>query len=122
MQRSAGSSSPWPALARSCHLRVRVFSDLFRAAAARMSVLKASTIVRPHRNASPLPLLDHLRVSLFDESADMGERLAPPVVQFLDPRDDQPGRGFAPGRCALFHIVSTPFGCFSILRRSPLSS
>jgi hypothetical protein len=25
--------------------------------------------VRPNRNASPLPLLDHLRVSLFDESA-----------------------------------------------------
>jgi hypothetical protein len=35
----------------------------------------------------------------------MGERLAPPVVQFLDPRVDQPGRGFALGRGALFHIV-----------------
>src|SRR6266699_751462 len=75
------------------------------------------SIVRPNRNASPLPLLDHLRVSLFDESADMGERLAPPVVQFLDPRVDQPRRGFAPDRCALFHIVCTSFGCFSILRR-----
>src|SRR5437016_14171817 len=73
--------------------------------------------VRPNRNASPLPLLDHLRVGLFDESADMGERLAPPVVQFLDPRVDQPRRGFALGRCALFHIVCTSFGCFSILRR-----
>src|SRR5712691_3710053 len=72
------------------------------------------SIVRPNRNASPLPLLDHLRVSLFDESADMGERLAPPVVQFLDPRVDQPRRGFALGRCALFHIVCT---CFSISRR-----
>src|SRR6266853_2072414 len=75
------------------------------------------SIVRPNRNASPLPLLDHLRVSLFDESADMGERLAPPVVQFLDPRVDQPRRGFALGRCALFHFGCTSFGCFSILRR-----
>src|ERR1700730_5208234 len=75
------------------------------------------SIVRPNRNASPLPLLDHLGVSLFDERADMGERLAPPVVQFLDPRVDQPRRGFAFGGCALFHIVGTSFGCFSILRR-----
>src|SRR3981081_3311787 len=76
-----------------------------------------NSIVRPNRNASPLPLLDHLRVSLFDESADMGERLASPVVQFLDPRVDQPRRGFALGRCAPFHTVCTSFGCFSILRR-----
>src|SRR5437762_160980 len=41
----------------------------------------------------------------------------PPVVQFLDPRVDQPRMGFALGRCALFHIVRTSFGCFSILRR-----
>src|SRR6202049_2017855 len=79
------------------------------------------SIVRPNRNASPLPLLDHLRVSLFDESADMGERLAPPVVQFLDPRVDQPRRGFALGRCALFHIVCTSFGCLSMRRyQSPI--
>src|SRR3981081_632745 len=80
------------------------------------------SIVRPNRNASPLPLLDHLRVSLFDESADMGERLAPPVVQFLDSGVDQPRRGFALGRCALFHIVCTSCGCFSILRsyQSPI--
>src|SRR5712671_1260040 len=73
-------------------------------------------IVRPNRNASPLPLLDHLGVSLFDESADVGERLAPPVAQFLDPRVDQPRWGFALrryglfGRCAFFHIVGTSFG------------
>src|ERR1017187_8640163 len=42
------------------------------------------SIVIPNRNASPLPLLDHLRVSLLDESAEMGERLAPPVAQFPD--------------------------------------
>src|SRR3981081_3447249 len=78
------------------------------------------SIVRPNRNA-PLPLLDPLRVSLFDESADMGEHLAPPVVEFLDPRVDQPRRGFALGRCALFHIACTSFGCFSILRTGPRS-
>src|SRR5437879_2618535 len=65
------------------------------------------SIVRPNRNASPLPLLDHFRVGLFDESADMGERLAPPVAQFLDPRVNQPRRGFALGRRALFHIGPT---------------
>src|SRR5664280_1287434 len=75
-----------------------------------------NAVVRPNRNASPLPLLDHLRISLFDESADMGERLAPPVVQLLDPRVDQPRRGFALGRGALFHGVCILFGCFSILR------
>src|SRR6185436_7184516 len=64
-------------------------------------------MVRPDRNASPLPLLDLLRDRLLDESADVGERPAPPVVQLLDPRVDQPGRGFALGRCALFHGVCT---------------
>src|SRR5690349_15624758 len=39
-------------------------------------------IVRPDRNASPLPLLDHFRVRLFDEGTDMRKRLAPPVAQF----------------------------------------
>src|SRR5476649_2531959 len=58
-------------------------------------------VVIPGRNAPPLPLLDHLRDRLFDERADTGERLAPPVAELLDPRVDQPGRGFAPGRCAL---------------------
>src|ERR1017187_2401684 len=55
------------------------------------------SIVIPNRNASPLPLLDHLRISLFDQSPDMGERLAPPVIQFFDPRVDQPRRGLALG-------------------------
>src|ERR1700737_505742 len=69
-------------------------------------------VVRPDRDPRhrirrlpPLPLLDHLRVCLFDESAEMREHLAPPVAQFLNPRLDQPRRGFALGRCALFHIV-----------------
>src|SRR5579862_3629282 len=79
------------------------------------------SIVRPHRNAAPLPLFDHFRVRLLDENADMGESLAPPVVQFLDPRVDQPRGGFALGSCALFHIVCISLGCFSILRRVGLA-
>src|SRR5882724_7763158 len=42
--------------------------------------------VRPHRNPSPLPLLDHFRVGLLDESADPSERLAAPIAQLLDSR------------------------------------
>src|SRR6516162_5250223 len=45
--------------------------------------------VRPHRNPSPLPLLDHFRVGLLDESAQPSECLAPPILQLLDPRIDQ---------------------------------
>jgi hypothetical protein len=73
--------------------------------------------MRPDRNASPLPLLDRLRVGLFDESADIGERLAPPVAQFLDPRGDQPRRGFALGRCAFLSYWLHLIRVFSILRR-----
>src|SRR5215831_16991113 len=40
----------------------------------------------PNRNPSPFPLLDHLRVGLFDENSDPGEHLAPPITQFLDSR------------------------------------
>src|ERR1700733_319975 len=65
------------------------------------------SIMIPNRNASPLPFLDDFGVGLFDERADLGKRLAPPVVQFLDPRVDQPRRGFALGRCALSHVVCT---------------
>jgi hypothetical protein len=85
--------------------------ELFRAAAARISFLKASSSilspsilegstlgesqfhdalvglagadysgVRPNRNASPFPFLDHLGVSRLDEGADAGERFPPPVV------------------------------------------
>jgi hypothetical protein len=37
------------------------------------------------RRLSPLPLLDHVGVGLFDQGAKPGEGLAPPVAQFLDP-------------------------------------
>src|SRR5512140_3741824 len=63
--------------------------------------------MRPHRNAPPLPLLDDLGVGLLDERTDTGERPPPPVVQFPDPRVDQPGRGCALGRGALLHGVRT---------------
>ena len=43
------------------------------------------SVVRPHRNPSPLPLLDHLGVGLLDQCAELGEHLAPPVAQLLDP-------------------------------------
>src|SRR5271169_4165790 len=45
--------------------------------------------VRPHRNPSPFPLLDHFGVGLLDESSEESERLAPPIAQLLDPRIDQ---------------------------------
>src|SRR5262249_8491025 len=43
------------------------------------------SVVRPHRNPSPLPLLDHVGVGLLDQCAELGEHLAPPVAQLLDP-------------------------------------
>src|SRR5207244_13005539 len=42
--------------------------------------------LRPHRNPSPLRLLDHFGVGLLDENSDPSERLAPPITQFLDSR------------------------------------
>src|SRR6202047_4630543 len=42
--------------------------------------------MRPHRNPSPLPLLDHFGVGLLDENSDPSERLAPPITQLLDSR------------------------------------
>jgi hypothetical protein len=72
-------------------------------------------VVRPDRNAPPLPLLDHRRVGLSDEGAHPRERLAAPVAQLPDPRVDQPGRGFAPGRGALLHVVFTSLGWPSLI-------
>src|SRR5262245_44117644 len=46
--------------------------------------------VRPHRNPSPLPLLDHFGVGLPDENSDPSERLAPPITELLDSRINQP--------------------------------
>src|SRR2546423_7100256 len=52
--------------------------------------------VLPHRNPSPLPLLDHFGVGLLDETSDPSERLAPPITELFDSRIDQRrGRGSA---------------------------
>src|SRR5262249_19497777 len=45
--------------------------------------------VLPHRNPSPLPLLDHVGVGLLDKTSAPSERLAPPITQLLDSRVDQ---------------------------------
>src|SRR5262245_36383835 len=68
--------------------------------------------VRPHRNPSPLPLLDHFGVSLLDEDADPGERLASPVQQLLNSRIYQ-----LRGACHFFFVrAALPLlhvrGCF----------
>src|SRR5262245_54815465 len=47
-------------------------------------------VVRPHRNAPPLPLFGNLGVGLFDQGADPRECLAAPVAQLLDLRVYQP--------------------------------
>src|SRR5262249_58290765 len=45
--------------------------------------------VRPPRPSSPLPLLDHWGVGLFDENPDPSQHLAPPIPQLLNSRIDQ---------------------------------
>src|SRR6185503_4259280 len=65
--------------------------------------------VRPHRNAAPLPLLDHIGHSLLDERPNLREHLAAPITQLLDARIDQTRRRvcvFAFLWAALLH------GCF----------
>src|SRR5262249_20984518 len=42
------------------------------------------SVVRPYRNPSPLPLLDHLGVGLLDQCAEPGAHLCPPSSQLLD--------------------------------------
>src|SRR5215831_13004308 len=38
------------------------------------------SVVRPHRNPSPLPLLDDLGIGFLDQGAEPAEHLAPPVA------------------------------------------
>src|SRR5262245_9315303 len=84
--------------------------------------------MRPHRNTSPLPLLDHVGIGLLDESSHPGERLAPPITQLLDPRIDQlRGRAsvFSLLRAALLHGCRRFLhGCYcsSVTRVSPRSA
>src|SRR3954451_19742940 len=44
------------------------------------------SVVRPHRNPSPLPLLDDFGIGFLDQGTEPAEHLAPPVVQLLDSR------------------------------------
>src|SRR5215470_564652 len=53
------------------------------------------SVVRPDRDAPPLPFLDDSGVGVLDQGADPGKCLAAPVTQFLDPRVDQPRRRLA---------------------------
>src|SRR5215813_6006110 len=61
------------------------------------------SVVRPHRNASPLPLLDDFGIGLLDQGTQPAERLAPPVAELLDSRVDQLRRRLAFLRPALLH-------------------
>src|SRR6266446_4057419 len=53
-----------------------------------------------------LPLLDHLGVGLLDQCAELGEHLAPPVAQLLDPLVYHPRWRLSFLRPALLHDVS----------------
>jgi hypothetical protein len=60
-------------------------------------------VVRPHRDAAPLPLLDHLGVRLPDDLANAGKHVAAPVAELPDPSvDEARRRGFVAG-CAFAH-------------------
>src|SRR6185503_14619766 len=66
------------------------------------------SVVRPHRNV-PLPFLDDVGICLLDDGAQTGERLAAPVVQFLDP-----GVDLFRGRLALSWILVHAAACISL--------
>src|SRR6185437_4857631 len=54
-------------------------------------------VVGPDGDSAPLPIFDDLRVRLFDELADMGQRLAAPVAELGDSLADELGRRFVSG-------------------------
>src|SRR6202044_2002866 len=61
-----------------------------------------------HRDASPLPLLNHIGVGLLDQLSDVGERLAPPIIELLDPGIDQPRGGLSIFRFCHLGSLSFP--------------
>src|SRR5215471_1643418 len=67
------------------------------------------SVVVPHGDASPLPLLDDFGIGFLDQGAESAERLAAPVAELLDSRVDQLGRRFAFLRAALLHVPSLPW-------------
>src|ERR1043166_5217791 len=80
-------------------------------------------VVLPHRNAPPLPLLDHVGDGLLDDASDTRERLAAPIAELLDSCIDVPsGRAsaFCFVRAALLHACRFLHGCRrSAHNRSP---
>src|SRR5436190_3584939 len=61
------------------------------------------SVVRPHRNPSPLPLLDDFGIGFLDQGTEPAEHLAPPVAKLLDSRVYQLRRRLAFLRPALLH-------------------
>src|SRR5262249_51765968 len=64
--------------------------------------------VRPHRDPSPLPLLDDIGIGLLDHTTKPAEHLAPPLAPLLDARVYQLRRRLAFLRSA-FHARRSPF-------------
>src|SRR5690242_3717403 len=62
------------------------------------------SVVVPHRNASPLPLLDDFGIGFLDQSAQPAEHLAPPVAQFPDSPVNQLRRRLTFLHCAVLHV------------------
>src|SRR5215469_2255927 len=88
------------------------------------------SVVRPHRNASPLPLLDDFGIGLFDQATQPAEHRAPPIAEPLDPRVYQTRRRLALLRSAFRHArfsfltgMRTGYrACFNMFFRFPRRS
>src|SRR5262245_36208747 len=76
--------------------------------------------VRPHRH-SPLPLLDHFRVSLLDEHSDSSKHVATPIIQLFDSRIDLLSGKFCPFPFlrAAFRIVHDGVAFFTSVASIP---
>jgi len=77
--------------------------------------------VRPHRDPSPLPLLDYFGIGLLDEHSDPRECLAPPITQLCDSHiDELRGRGsFFPSFEALLLFFMVVVGFFMVVVARP---
>src|SRR5581483_5346389 len=80
------------------------------------------SVVRPHRNASPLPLLDDFGIGFLHKGTEPAEHLAPPVAELLDSLVDQLRRRLVVLRPALLHARSWSLvPRFDRLRSTPRS-
>src|SRR5262245_1763489 len=61
------------------------------------------SVVLPHRNPSPLPLLDDFGIGFLEQGTEPAEHLAPPVAELLDSLVYQLRRRLACLRPALLH-------------------